>query len=69
MKILDTNWHIGRSLCGRERHEELAALLAWLAVGAIQQYDVDDQTDDSLAARERIKSLKLLLQEIVPEMS
>lgn len=31
MRILHTSdWHIGRSLCGRKRYEEHEAFLAWL---------------------------------------
>ena len=31
MKILHTSdWHIGRTLCGRKRYEEFEAFLIWL---------------------------------------
>jgi len=41
MKLLHTSdWHIGRGLCGRKRHEEFVAFLAWLAT-AIEQHGVN----------------------------
>lgn len=41
MKILHTSdWHLGRPLYGRKRHEELQALLSWLAE-TIQQNAID----------------------------
>ena len=41
MKILHTSdWHLGRTLYGRKRHEEFQALLSWLAE-TIQQNGID----------------------------
>lgn len=41
MKILHTSdWHLGRTLCGRRRHEEFAAFLEWLA-GIIEAHAID----------------------------
>ncbi|MBT8342382.1 MAG: exonuclease subunit SbcD, partial [Desulfatitalea sp.] len=41
MKILHTSdWHIGRTLYGRKRHEEFEAILTWLAE-TIQQNEID----------------------------
>ncbi len=41
MKILHTSdWHIGRTLCGRKRYKEFAAFLSWLA-DTIHQEKVD----------------------------
>ncbi|SCX26926.1 Exodeoxyribonuclease I subunit D [Nitrosomonas eutropha] len=41
MKILHTSdWHLGRTLYGRKRHEEFEAFLIWLA-GTIQQNEID----------------------------
>lgn len=41
MKILHTSdWHLGRSLYGRKRHEEFSDFLDWLA-GAIERFGVD----------------------------
>lgn len=41
MKILHTSdWHIGKTLCGRKRYEEFEAFLSWLA-GTISNEEVD----------------------------
>ena len=41
MNILHTSdWHLGRSLYGKKRYEEFAALLDWL-VETIKQHEVD----------------------------
>lgn len=41
MKILHTSdWHLGRTLYGRKRHEEFEAFLIWLAE-TIQQNEID----------------------------
>ena len=41
MKILHTSdWHLGRTLCGRKRYEEFEAFLAWLS-DTIRQHEID----------------------------
>lgn len=41
MKILHTSdWHLGRSLCGRKRYDEFTAFLDWLAE-TIEDKDID----------------------------
>jgi hypothetical protein len=41
MRILHTSdWHIGRTLCGRKRYEEYDSFLTWLAE-TIQQNDIE----------------------------
>ena len=41
MKILHTSdWHLGRKLYGRSRHEEFAAFHDWLA-GVVEAHAID----------------------------